>query len=58
MAAPTLPLMAPVNWLVDQVAARVTGRPASLRWDAPRSTPFGAGPASSPSGSRTCGWRA
>ena len=34
MAAPTLPLMAPVNWLVDQVAARVTGRPASLRWDA------------------------
>jgi hypothetical protein len=33
MAAPTLPLMAPFNWLVDQVAARVTGRPASLRWD-------------------------
>ena len=34
MAAPTLPLLAPVNWLVDQVAARVTGRPASIRWDA------------------------
>ena len=34
MAAPTSPLLAPLNWVVDQVAARVAGRPATLRWDA------------------------
>ena len=34
MAAPTFPLLVPVNWLADQVAARVAGRPASIRWDA------------------------
>ncbi len=34
MAAPTSPLLAPLHWVVDQAAARVAGRPASLRWDA------------------------
>jgi hypothetical protein len=34
MAAPTSPLLVPVHWLVDAVAARVAGRPATLRWDA------------------------
>ena len=33
MAAPTSPLLAPLHWVIDQVAARVTGRPASVRWD-------------------------
>ena len=33
MAAPTSPLLVPLNWVIDQVAARVTGRPASVRWD-------------------------
>ncbi len=33
MAAPTSPLLAPLNWVIDQVAARVTGRTASVRWD-------------------------
>ena len=33
MAAPTSPLLAPLNWVIDQVAARVTGRPANVRWD-------------------------
>jgi hypothetical protein len=35
MASPTELLMAPVNWAVDQIAALVTGRPATIRWDAP-----------------------
>ncbi len=35
MASPIELLMAPVNWVVDQVAAVVTGRPATIRWDAP-----------------------
>ena len=34
MAAPTSPLLAPMHWVVDQVAARVAGRPATVRWDA------------------------
>jgi hypothetical protein len=34
MATPTSLLVAPLNWVVDQVAAVVAGRPASLRWDA------------------------
>lgn len=34
MAAPSSPLLAPLHWVVDQVAARVAGRPASVRWDA------------------------
>jgi hypothetical protein len=33
MAAPTSPLLAPLHWAIDQVAARVTGRSASVRWD-------------------------
>jgi len=27
-------LLAPLHWVVDQVAARVAGRPAQVRWDA------------------------
>lgn len=34
MASPTQVLVAPLNWVVDQVAAVVAGRPATLRWDA------------------------
>jgi hypothetical protein len=34
MASPTEVLLAPVNWVVDQVAGQVTGRPATIRWDA------------------------
>ena len=34
MASPTQVLLAPLNWVVDQVAALVAGRPATLRWDA------------------------
>jgi hypothetical protein len=34
MASPTQVLLAPLNWVVDQVAAVVAGRPATLRWDA------------------------
>ena len=34
MASPQSLLLAPLNWVVDQVAALVAGRPASLRWDA------------------------
>lgn len=34
MAAPTSPLLAPLNWVIDQVAKRVAGRSASVRWDA------------------------
>jgi hypothetical protein len=34
MASPTELLLAPLNWAVDQIAAAVTGRPATLRWDA------------------------
>lgn len=33
MASPTDLLLAPLNWFVDQVAALVAGRPATLRWD-------------------------
>lgn len=35
MASPIDLLMAPLTWVVDQVAALVTGRPATIRWDAP-----------------------
>jgi len=35
MASPLDLLMAPLTWVVDQVAALVTGRPATIRWDAP-----------------------
>jgi len=34
MAAPSSPLLAPLHWVVDQIAARVAGRPATVRWDA------------------------
>lgn len=34
MAAPSSPLAAPLHWVVDQVAARVAGRAATVRWDA------------------------
>jgi hypothetical protein len=34
MASPTELLLAPVNWAVDRIAEIVTGRPATIRWDA------------------------
>ena len=34
MASPASVLLTPVNWVIDRVAAVVTGRPATIRWDA------------------------
>jgi hypothetical protein len=34
MAAPTTPFLAPLHWVVDRVAAKLAGRPASVRWEA------------------------
>jgi LmeA-like phospholipid-binding len=31
---PRHPVLAPLNWVIDQVVARVAGRPATIRWDA------------------------